>query len=153
MMSPRGRQYTATAENLTLLADTGDIFNLQGATHAGRIVEVRVWQRGSTTLVMDTITMRRGVIGTPGGGTLTERLWDVSDTSPAFTAYSLPTDDVGTIDWEYSIGWNLLQEAVWLPTPELQLHLKLDDDFGIYTQASTAHTGVGVTVTWIEYGI
>ncbi len=149
------RIYTAGAENLTLLADAGDFFNLEGgsADRAAEILEVRVWQRGAVTLVMDTIIMRRGVIGTPAGAAETEYSYDVSGTAPAWVARSLPTADVATTDLEIGVGFNLLQQAQWLPTPELQIPLRANDDFGIFTSTSVAHTGVGIQVTWAEWGV
>lgn len=157
MNSPRGRQYTVTDENITLV-DAGDFFSLSdAAANAARIIEVRVWQRGTTTLTMDTLRFLRTVGGSPAGGTgLSEREWDVSGAVAGRAALSLPTTDIetgGTLDWEYRVGWNLLQEMVWLPTPELQLHLASTAEFAIQTETGTAHTGVGYSVTWIEYGV
>jgi hypothetical protein len=149
------RIYTAGAENLTLLADAGDFFNLEGgsASMAAEILEVRVWQRGAVTLVMDSIIMRRGIIVTPAGTAVTEYLYDAAGTANQWIARSLPTADVASTDLEIGVGFNLLQQAQWLPTPELQIPLKANDDFGIFTSSSVAHTGVGIQVSWAEFGV
>lgn len=148
------RLFTARGENLSLVADAGDFFSLEGIVgRIAKILEVRVWQRGSTTLVMDTISMRRGAGAVLAGTSVVERSWDTTGTAPGLIAYTLPTVDVGTVDWEYSMGWNLLQEAHFLATPDMEIPLKEEDDFGLFTNASVAHTGVGVCVTWAEEGV
>lgn len=148
-----GRIITGTARNMTLTAAAGDIFSLEGvATVAGEILEVRVWQIGTTTLTLDEISLHRGAGAAIAGTTVTEYEYDSLDTA-VMVARSLPTVDVATLDLKYTLGWNLLQELLWLPTPTLQIPLKELDDFGVFREGSVAHTGVGCSVTWLEHGV
>lgn len=143
-------RFVVHMENITLLADTGDFFALVGGATPYRVLECRVWQRGQTTIAMETVRLRRGT-GSAGGTALTtEAEYTTAGPAPVSQAVSLPTTDV-TSDWEYRIGWNLLQEVVWLPIPELWLPMKANDDFAIAQDSGTAHTGVGCTVVWEEY--
>ena len=150
MSSPGWHQFSVSAENMTLLADTGDFFQLVGGAIAWRLLEVIVWQRGSTTLVVDTLRLNRGTAGS-GGSALTELEYGTSGPAPTVAALSLPTTDVGAVDWTYRRGFNLLQEQVTLPIPKLQVPFKIADDLGIATELATAHTGVGVQVSWEEF--
>ena len=150
MASEGWYRFSANAENLTLLADSGDFFLMEGGSTPWRLLEVRVWQRGTTTLTMDTIRLHRGV----GGGTgtaLTEFEYTTAGPASVVQAQSLPTVDVGTDDWIYRGGWNLLQEWVFLPPPEMWVPFKANDDLGITRATTTAHTGVGVQVVWEEF--
>jgi hypothetical protein len=142
--------FSASAENLTLLADAGDFFALIGGTTPWRLLEVRVFQRGTTTLTMDSILIHRGTAAA-GGGALTEYEYNTSGPTATVAAVSLPTTDVGTDDWQYRMGFNLLQEAHKLPIPKLWVPCKANDDIGITRATTTAHTGVGVEVVWEEY--
>lgn len=143
-------RFSATAENLTLLGDTGDFFQLVGGSTPWRLLEARIWQRGTTTLTMDTVRLHRGT-GGAGGSALTEYEYATAGPAATVAALSLPTTDVSTDDWIYRIGWNLLQEVVYLPIPRLWTPFKANDDLGIAKETTTAHTGVGVTVVWEEY--
>ncbi len=149
-MADGWHRFSTNAENLTLEADTGDFFQLVGGTTPWRLLEVTVWQRGSTSLVMETLRFHRGTAGSGGSGT-TAHEYGTSGPAATVTPASLPTSDVGTDDWVYRRGWNLLQEAVILPIPKLQVPFKANDDLGIAQESGTAHTGVGVQVVWEEY--
>lgn len=149
-MSNGWHRYAATAENLTLVADTGDFFQLVGGSTPWRLLEVRVFQRGTTTLTMEVVRLHRGTGGS-GGTALTEYEYRTAGPASTIAAASLPTTDVSTDDWEYHLGWNMLQEAVFLPIPELWVPMKANDDLGIAQLTGTAHTGVGVTAVWEEY--
>lgn len=145
-----GRIHTAQATALTLLADNGDFGALIGtAGTRARIHEIRVWQTGTTTLTLDVLRFTRGSAGA-GGGTPTEYDMDTTDTA-VLNALSLPTTDVGTATYQLHMGWNLLQEALWLPTPDQQLVLGDGEDLGIGRVGAVAHTGVGWSVTWEEF--
>lgn len=146
------RLYSVTASGLTLAADNGDFGLLVGTAGTRAVVhEVRVFQTGVTALAMDVVRLNRGTLGA-GGGALTEQRMDPADTTNVLVATSLPTTDV-TSDYQVLVGWNLLQEVVWLPTPEQQLILNDGDDLGIGRIGAVAHTGVGFSITWEEFGI
>ncbi len=147
-------KYVAVVDSMaTLLADSGDIFNLEAnGTRPYRMVEVRVYQMGSDTLDMKSLKLRRGVITTAAGTAVTEREWDTNGPAPVCVARSLPTTDVASIDWELNIGWNILQsEALWQPTPEWYLPCNGNQDFGVGQIQGAAHTNVGCTFVWEEY--
>ncbi len=143
-------KFVASAENLTLLADTGDFFQLVGGTTPYKVLELAIWQRGIITLTMETIRLHRGTAGA-GGAALTEHEYGTAGPAATVAALSLPTTDVGTDDWVYRKGFNLLQEAMKLPIPALQVPFKANDDLGIAQESGTAHVGVGVQVVWAEY--
>ncbi len=148
-----GRLFTAQAVNLTLATDAGDFLLLTGiAGTRAKIHEIRVWQDGTTSLIMDGLRFSRGSGGS-GGGSVTEHDRDGGETA-AIVVTSLPTTDVISIDYELHMGWNLLQEALWLPTPDQQLWLNDGDDLGIgrILTSATAHVSVSVSVTWEEFG-
>lgn len=143
-------KFSVSMENITLLADAGEFFALIGGANPWLLLEVRVWQRGTTTLTVDTLIFRRGT-GAAGGTGLTEYKYGTAGSVNTVTGVSLPTTDIVTVDWEYKMGWNLLQEAVFLPTPELWLPGQAADDFAITRSTTTAHTGVGVQASWAEF--
>ena len=145
-------KYSARVASMTLLADTGDIFNLEGnGTRPYRVLEARIWQSGTTALTMNSLAFRRGVIVTAAGTAVTEKKYTTDGPAAVCVARSLPTTDVATDDWDYGMGWNLLQEVVWLPTPEVYLPCNGAQDFGISQVEGIAHTKVGVQLVWEEY--
>ncbi len=150
-MTRSGRLHTVhtLAAGITLAADNGDFGALIGTAGTGGLVhEIRVWQTGTTTLTMDQLRITRGTLAA-GGAALVERDMDPTDTA-IYTGVQLPTTDV-TADYELHMGWNLLQEFVWLPTPRIQLLLNDGDDLGIGREGTMAHTGVGFSITWEEW--
>jgi len=152
-MTPRGF-FTVRATGLTLLADAGDFFHLRRAAGVAALIhEIRVWQRGSNTLAMGEFTLRRGTTAGSGGTGLTEQEYDTGGTNPAWTAFSLPTTDITVLDLQVGLGFNNLQQAVWLPTPKIQIPLRAGHDFGIGQEGGIAHTNVGVQVSWEEFTI
>ena len=151
MLPPGFHTFSASAENLTLLADAGDFFQLVSGASPFLLLSVSVFQRGSTTLAMDTILLHRGTLGA-GGAAPTN--YELGTAGPAATvaAGSLPTTDVSTDDWQKRLGWNLLQsEAIFMPIPALWVPFKAGDDLGITRATTIAHTGVGVQVEWAEF--
>ena len=142
-------KFAVSMENITLAGDTGDFFQLRGATTPFRVLEAQVWQRGGTAVVTDTLAFRRGT-GGAAGAALTQYEYNTAGPAPTCTAFSLPTTDV-SLDWRVLRGWNLLQEATFLPIPELWVPHKSADDFAIGREGVVAHTGVGCTVIWEEF--
>ena len=150
-MSDQGwHRFVCRVTGLTTLGDTGDFFSLIGGTTPWRFIGLRVWQRGSTTLFMDAIRIHRGVAGGITG-TPTEHKYGTSGPVATVTASQLPTVDVGTDDLDVGVGWNILQEAVWMPTPKEWIPCQASDDIGIAKEGTTGHTLVGVTAVWEEY--
>jgi hypothetical protein len=151
MLPPGFYRYSATARNLTLVADAGDFFTLNGGADPYLILGVRVYQTGSATLAQADIRLHRGTTDAATGGAITEREYTTDGPASTVTALSLPTTDVSTDDWEEYVGFNNLQEIHVLPIPELWIPMKIGDNLGIANASSTAHTGVGVTVQWAEF--
>jgi len=150
MLPPGFHKFSAAAENLTLLADAGDFFALIGGANPYLLLELNIWQRGTTTLTMDSILLHRGTAGA-GGGALTEYELTPSGAVATTAAVSLPTTDVSTDTWQYRRGFNLLQEQVNLMIPELWVPAAANVDFGLTRATTTAHTGVGVQAIWAEF--
>ena len=143
-------KYVTSTSGVTSLADTGDWFQLRnGASCIVEILEIRVFQHVETDIQLNGIRLARGVGGAAGTG-LTEYDYDVNNPAPVATAFSLPTTDVGTLDLEIRCGWNILQEFVWLPTPEIQIILHASDHLGIAPIVADAIAGVGCSITWQE---
>ena len=132
--------------------DDGDFFALVGGGTAWRLVEVRVFQTGTTTLTMDGLLISRGT-GSAGGVGATEREWQTNGPAPTVTCLTMPTTDVDTagLNWQYPLGWNLLQEAIWPPIPEIMLPCIGTEDIGLHKITTTAHQDIGVGVIWEEY--
>ncbi len=151
-----GRMYAASDANLAI-TDTGDMFQLRnGASVVTLIKEIRVFQESDTALAMNALTITRGAGGTSGTA-LTEHEFDIADAAAGATAFS---DDsastaigvsVGTADWQVFFGWNILQEFVWLPTPETQLWLANSDHLGVALRVSDTLT-CGFSIVWEEFG-
>ncbi len=143
--------FYAQGNNLAV-TDTGDFLQLRGAAGVICIVkEIRVWQESDTALAMNTIRIQRGTGGAAGTG-LTERENDIAGAAPLATAFSLPTTDVGTLDLDVHCGWNILQEFVWLPTPEFQIHLAASDHIGVSLRVADTLT-IGASIWWTEMGV
>ena len=142
--------YSSSTSAVTSPADTGDWFQLRnGAAVTVEILEIQVFQHVETTLVMNALELRRGTGGAGGTG-MTEDEWQTLGTTPLATAFSLPTTDVGTADLTLTYGWNILQPFVWLPTPEIYLHLKPSDHLGIAAVVADSIAGVGCNIIWRE---
>lgn len=142
------RKYQTTASGLSV-SDTGDFFQLRNAAAVVcYILEIRVWQTSDTDLAMNGIKFHRGASGAGGTG-LTEYEWDVSGIAASATAFSLPTSDVSADDLDLRYGWNILQELVLLPPPNLSWRLAASDDMGLALVNADTLT-VGCTVIWEE---
>jgi hypothetical protein len=149
MAHPVGVFYTQA--NGLSVTDTGDFIQLRGAAGVRiEVLEIRVSQTSDTTIAMNTIRLHRGTGGAAGTG-LTEREWDIAGAAPAATGFSLPTTDVGTLDLDVHCGWNILQEFVWLPTPEFPLVLAASDHLGVSLLAADTLT-MNASILWAEYG-
>jgi hypothetical protein len=141
-----------TAAAALAVTDTGDFLQLRGAAGAiVEILEIRVSQTSDTTLAMNAISIQRGTAGS-GGAARSEYEYDTAGPTALVTAFSLATVDVGSVDLAVVAGWNILQEFVWLPTPEMQLHLAASDHLGISLLNADTLT-VNAQVTWREIGV
>ena len=102
---------------------------------------------------MNAIRMRRGTTGTVGGGVVTEEKWDEGGLAvSAVEAVSLPTGDVATITLGYTRGWNILQEFVFLPTPEFPMILRGSaEKLGVSLLNNDTLT-LGWGILWQEFG-
>jgi len=131
--------------------DQDDFFRLKGA--AGvlcKVKEIRVWQTGSTTLAMNGVQFVRGTSGGTGGTALDEYKMDITSVAASATAFRLPTADVATTDLTVKVGWNILQEMVWLATPELEITLGATQILGVRLLVGASLTGAGLNIIWEE---
>lgn len=146
-----GRRYMSSAINLAV-TDDGDFLQLRnGASTVVEIHEVRVFQTSDLALNPNGINFRRGV-GGAGGATHTEWKYDVSSPDAGIAALDLATTDVGTVDLHLVFGWNLLQEFVWLATPQQRIWLAASDHFGVALSDDDTLT-MGWFIHWEEWGI
>jgi hypothetical protein len=131
------------------VTDDGDFFQLRSVANVLIIIhEIRVYQTSDTTLAMNGIEFNRGT-GGAAGNALTENKWNIGNPTVLGTAFSLATTDVGSIDLTMSLGWNILQEFLWLPTPQFRIELAAADHFGI-SLVNTDTLTIGGNVVWEE---
>ena len=144
--------YSASTPGITLLADVGDFFQLIGGANPWRLIECRVFQRALTAITMEVLTLTRDTGGSGGSGIVEYDYGGVDQPTPTTVCLTLPTTDVaGPLDLEQHLGWNMLQEAVWLPTPQMYIPCRANDDIGISQITGTANVDVGVSVIWQEF--
>lgn len=151
MNNIRGK-YVASHEGMAV-SDISQFFQLRGAAGAvAEVLEVRVWQTSDVSLAVNAIHFERGTGGAGG----TDRANDeyVTDFPTAlFDAFdTAPSTEVTTVDLNIRVGWNILQEMVWLPTPEIQIWLKEEDDLAL-SLVTTDTLTMGYTVSWREYQV
>lgn len=125
MASLSAHQYSARDASLNI-STTGDVFQLvNGSTRTLRIMEVRIGQTNLTSLELLALQF---VVGTGGGtGTgLTEYEWNADGPAATAAAASRQTGFVSQVasvgqTLDYGVVWNILQEFVWLPHPDLEI--------------------------------
>lgn len=146
-----GRMYMASVAGLAITT-TNDIIQLRNTTDRAVLIHaVHVSQTSELTISqMHVINLRRGVSGATGDA-LNEWENDVSDTDAGVTAVSEPGTNVDTSDWDGLFGWNILQEFVWLPTPEMRLWLAASDHFAVALLNADTLT-MNATIFWEEFG-
>ena len=137
---------------LTLsVTDNGDFLQLRNTTNSLALIhEIRVSQTSTTTLAMNVIRITRGS-GGAAGTALTEREYDTAGQTPVVAAFSLPTTDVGSADFIYAGGWNVLQEWVYLPPPEHRIPLKSSQHLSVSLLNSATFT-IHCQAVWEEIG-
>ena len=149
-----GRIYTSNIEDQDTLADNGDFGVLTNGSGVFMFIhEIRIQQRDSPTLAMETIRITRGTAGGTGGTNETTYNYDILNPTAGGVLARLPTVDVSGSDLQLLVGWNLLQEFVWLPTPQMRLHMAISDRIGIGKLGTTSITGFSVQCTWEEFGV
>ena len=152
---PHGQYQVKEASYVINASATGDIFQLRnGATRRVEILEIRIGQTSITSLELLVIAFNRGAGGV-GGSALTERKFLTTMPTATATAHSDNTDfttDVGTLDFDFGDVWNVLQNYVWLPTPEIKIILEASDHFAIALDTGpSANMSVTVNVIWREF--
>lgn len=154
-MNPTG-VYTARDSAITITnSHTGDVFQLHGGANRVEVIEIRMGQTTLTDLEQLVVTLERGTGGT-GGLALTEREWQTAYQAPTAAALSESTAftqdvDATALDLDYQMTWNILQELVWLPTPEFPLILPPNVNLGIALQAPSATISLNVGIVWREF--
>lgn len=145
--------YYVQANSLSV-SDAGDFLQLRNPGGVICLVkEIRVWQTSDTALAMNAVRFNRGAGGAAGASAPpTAREMDIAGASAVATAHSLPTTDVSSLDLDVHVGWNILQEMVWLATPELEIHLAASDHLGISLLTADTLT-IGASIFWQEIGV
>ena len=150
-MATPGFIYQTSAHNVSV-SDNGDFFQLRnGATSIVKILEFRAWQISDTALAMAAIRLDRGT-GGAGGNAMTEYEWDSGGPASSVTTFNLATTDANSAGQTlaYAGGWNILQEFVFLPTPEFQLYLSPGTNLGASLEAADT-LEIGFSCVWQEY--
>lgn len=146
-----GQTYTYQAgTNSIAVTDTGDFFQLRNGTNAlVELKSIRVFQTSDTTLAMNAVNIIRGDTGAGGVAMVEHEYGNITGPTAVAAALSLATTDVTNADLSFWGGWNILQEFVWLPTPELQIELVRSDHLGLALAVADTLT-IGVNVIWDE---
>jgi hypothetical protein len=149
-MKQKQGQFTASADSVAV-SDATQFIQLIGAAGVCiEILELRVFQTADTAIALNGIVIERGV-GGAGGTAATVSKWVAGGAAAVGTVnHAAPSSEVGTLDFTYRVGWNILQEAIWLPTPEMQLWLRPSDDLGVRLTGTDILT-IGYSLTWNEY--
>ena len=138
------------------VVDTGDMFQMRmPATRKATVLSIRMWQTSVVDLFMNLVRIRRGV-GGAGGNAVVEQEYDTESAAPGAVVVDLPTTDVGTIDWEFNDGHNILQPFIWLPTPAEQLIVMPSDHIGVSwgtTNGMPFTSSAGFCIIWEEEGV
>ncbi len=148
-------QYQARDSAYAVTA-AGDFFQLRNES-TDRRAEVLEIRFGQTTLTSLEILRYAFNIGTNGGGgsALAERSYLSDHPAAACEALSDNTDfttDVTASTFEYGGVWNVLQEFVWLPTPEIKIILEPGSNLGIaLDDAPSGSASMTCNVIWREY--
>lgn len=132
---------------------TGDIFQIRNSSTDRRaeILEIRFGQTSLTDLELLTYAFNRGTNGA-GGTPLTERPFLSDMPAAACEAATGAVTDVVVANLEYGGVWNVLQEFVWLPSPEIQIILEPGDDLGIAIETTPSGSmSTSCNVVWREY--
>ena len=145
-----GNIHQGSARGLSVV-DTGDFLQLRNtSTRKLKILEIRWWQTSDITLAMSDILITVGTTGAAGAA-VAERQYDSIDTASAAALVSLATTDVaasGVIP-QIGVGWNILQEGIWRPTPKIQLPMEPSQTLGVALAATDTLT-MGWNITWEE---
>lgn len=153
MANPIGT-FSLSVSGLTV-TDANNFVQLRnGSTTRAEILEVRVFQTSDNSLMMNAIQLERGTGGT-GGDPITEYEEDIRGSAPVLQGFdngSSFTGQVGTLDMVKNIGWNILQEMIWVPTPRYPFILMPSDELGI-SLLNTDSLTIGCSITWEEYGV
>lgn len=147
--------YTATSTGQAITGAGNFALFANGASVISRILEIRVWQSNIIVLEQAPIMLERGTTGGSGGTDVGADKMDTNSPNAGATVSDSATaiTDVATIDWSKPLGWNMVQEAVWLPTPETHLILKPSDGLGISLLATPdGSTTIGWSIDWTEEG-
>ena len=145
--------YSVSGKALSV-SSADDILQLRGAVTVNCLIhEIRLWQTSDTTLAMNSVRIRRGSSGATGTDlSADEDKYVVAGASQAASAFSLPGSNVGSPSFDLHCGWNILQEFVWLPTPEIRLALHGVDMLSV-SLLNTATLTMGCSVTWEEFEV
>lgn len=153
MLGPGWYTFQSEDESLTLLADVGDFLQAIGGSAPTRLLELMVFQNGSTTLAMEKLRLIRVQAGSgAGGNALVEHEYSPNGPAATMAITSLPTTDLGgTPNLNIPLQFNNLMGAHVLDVPELWVPGAIGADFAIANLGAIAHTDVGLFYKWAEY--
>lgn len=150
-VSPYGT-YSTTSSGLAV-SNTDDFFHLRNPGNIRVLIrEICVFQTSDLDIASNSVVIRRNTGGIGGTGEL-EFKYDILMADPGAVAITFPTTNLdASPDLERKLGWNLLQEVVWLPTPSYPLILLQNQNLSLSLESSDSLT-IGVNVSWQEYGL
>lgn len=111
-----GNRYLIKQQNITPTAGNDIVTIIAATTRRGRLLEVSVSGRGTTSAAQQ-IEVGRSTVGTTGGGALTPGKLDHTDQPAAAFTYNTTWSVQPTLDAQSEvIGWNALGGANrWIP--------------------------------------
>lgn len=136
---------------------TNDFFQLRTPSSGYRleVIELRLFQTSSTTLAMYAIQIARGTGTITNTGTATTIYeWDTGGQGGQGVGGTNQTtlDNLGSLNLAYFVGWNILQEFVWLPTPKYPLIMRAGEKMSLSFITGANLSGLGGNIVWEEYG-
>lgn len=146
-----GNRYLIKQQNVTPTAGNDILTILSVANRRGRIVEVSVAGRGSSSAAQQ-IEVGRSTSGTTGGGAVTPDKFDhVDQPSPAFTYYTTWSVQPTLSTNSEVIGWNALGGANrWIPPKGSGIEIRNADQISIRASSGVSFQAMSLSVVFEE---
>lgn len=134
--------------------DWCQIRNGTGSGHRVEILEIQVWQTGSTTPGVARLSLVCGDSGT-GTNTLTKRKIDEGqqNSDSNIVVVHSPSGNVANVDRMVTVGWYKTSDFLWMPPPKMPFIVGSGHHFAMYFAEGGGSTGVGFNIVWEEYGV
>lgn len=146
-----GNRYLIKQQNVTPTAGNDILTILSIANRRGRVVEVSVAGRGTSSAAQQ-IEVGRSTSGTTGGGAVTPDKFDHADEpAPAFTYYTTWSTQPTLSTNSEVIGWNALGGANrWIPPKGSGIEIRNLDQISIRASSGVSFQAMSLSVVFEE---